>query len=87
MMRRAPAMPISQLMPAASSHEAPVATPPLGGLPGKNERPHPFSDPLAGHPINHHVAGLLSVDPDKAGRRHAPRISRTVLDHWRLAMT
>jgi hypothetical protein len=55
-MRCARALPI-QLMPAASSSSSPVATPLLGGLPGKNERPRPFGSPHAGHPINHHVAG------------------------------
>jgi hypothetical protein len=44
-MRDACALPLTQLMPAAGSHELPVATPRLGGLPGKIERPHPFSDP------------------------------------------
>jgi hypothetical protein len=78
-MRRARALPITSLMPAASSRKAPVATPLLGGLPGKTERSHPFGSPHVGHPINHHVAGPSSVDPDKAGRRHAQRvdISRT----------
>jgi hypothetical protein len=50
MMRCAPAMPIYQLMPAAGSRKLPVATPLLGGLPEKIERPHPFSDPLSGTP-------------------------------------
>jgi len=72
-MRYARALPITSLMPAAGSCKAPVATPLLGGLPGKIERPHPFSDPHAGHPINHHVAGSSSVDPGKAGRWHAQR--------------
>ena len=65
MMRCAHALPITQLMPAASSRKHPVATSLLGGLPGKIERPHLFSDPHVGHPINHHVAGPSSVDPDK----------------------
>jgi hypothetical protein len=43
-------MPIYQLMPAASSCHVPVATPLLGGLPGKIERPHLFGDPHVGHP-------------------------------------
>jgi hypothetical protein len=81
-MRCARALPIFQLMPAAGSHAVPVATPLLGGLPGKIERPHP--SPHVGHPINHHVAGLLSVDPDKAGRRHAQRAPLFV--HRRLQM-
>jgi hypothetical protein len=72
-MRCAPAPPTLPLMPAVGSRHHPVATPLLGGLPGKIERPHPFSDPHAGHPIHHHVAGLSFVDPDKAGRRHAQR--------------
>ena len=72
-MRCARALPITPLMPAASSRKVPVATPLLGGLPGKNERSHPFGSPHVGHPINHHVAGPSSVDPDKAGRRHAQR--------------
>ena len=55
-MRCARALPI-QLMPAASSSNSPVATSLLGGLPGKNERPHPFASPHVGHPIHHHVAG------------------------------
>ena len=70
-MRCARALPIP--MPAASSRKVPVATSLLGGLPGKNERPHPFTSPHVGHPIHHHVAGPSSVDPDKAGRRHAQR--------------
>jgi len=68
-MRCARALPIP--MPAASSRKVPVATPLLSGLPGKNERPHPVTSPHVGHPIHHHVAGPWSVDPDKAGRRHA----------------
>jgi hypothetical protein len=87
MMRCAHALPITQLMPAASSRKHPVATPLLGGLPGKIERPHPFSDPHAGHPIDHHVAGPLSVDPGKAGRRHARRVFRTTTSHGRQQMT
>ena len=74
-MRCARALPTYQLMPAASSRKCPVAAPLWGGLPGKNERSHPFGSPHVGHPINHHVAGPSSVDPDKAGRRHARRVS------------
>jgi hypothetical protein len=70
-MRCTRALPIHPLMPAAGSLGVPVATPLVGGLPGKIERSHP--SPQAGHPINHHVAGPLSVDPDKAGRRHPQR--------------
>jgi hypothetical protein len=88
-MRCAPALPIFQLMPAASSRHCPVATPLLGGLPGKNERPHPFAGPHVGHPINHHVAGqppwtqISSLVPfgdaracGKIGRARSPSISR-----------
>jgi hypothetical protein len=73
-MRCARALPITPLMPAVSSRKPPAATPVLGGRPEKNERPHPFDSPHVGHPIHHHVAGPSSVDPDKAGRRHAPRV-------------
>src|SRR6187431_2591090 len=78
-MRCARALPTLQLMPAASSRRSPVATPLLGGLPGKTERPHPFGSPHAGHPIHHHVAGPSSVDPDKffgplRGRRACGKI-------------
>jgi hypothetical protein len=86
-MRRARALPIHQLMPAASSRNSPVATPLLGGPPGKNERPHPFSDPHVGHPINHHVTGPISVDPDKAGRRHARHDSCSTCFDGRQQMT
>jgi hypothetical protein len=54
-MRCARALPIYPLMPAVGSLGVPVATPLLGGLPGKIERPH--LNPRGGHPINHHVAG------------------------------
>ena len=57
-MRCARALPIPPLMPVASSLHRPVATPLVGGLPGKIERPHPFGSPHVGHPIDHHVAGL-----------------------------
>jgi len=49
-MRCVRALPIFQLMPAVGSRKVPVATPLLGGLPGKTERPHPFGSPHAGHP-------------------------------------
>jgi hypothetical protein len=87
-MRCARALPTNQLMPAASSRTSPAATPLLGGRPGENERPHPLRQPASvGHPINHHVAGPLSVDPDKAGRRHPQRVSRTTFSHRRHQMT
>jgi hypothetical protein len=40
-MRGVRALPIHQLMPAASSRRSPVATCCLDGRPGKNERLHP----------------------------------------------
>jgi hypothetical protein len=81
-MRHTRALPLTQLMPAASSRKSPAATPLLGGRPGKNERPHPF--PHTGHPIDHHVAGPSSVDPDKAGRWHAlTRLPHHVLSQER----
>jgi hypothetical protein len=85
-MRCVRALPLLQLMPAVGSRKCPVATPSWGGLPGKIERPHPFTSPHAGHPINHHVTGPRSVNPDKAGRRHAPRVSHTMYHHGRLHM-
>ena len=49
-MRCARALPIHQLMPAASSRRFPVATRCLGGRPGKNERPHPSPARTPGTP-------------------------------------
>jgi len=49
-MRYAPALPINQLMPAASSRNTPAATPARVDRPGKKERPHPVGSPHAGHP-------------------------------------
>src|SRR5262245_26281913 len=49
-MRCLRALPIFQLMPAVGSPDLPVATPLLGGLPGKNERPHPFRRPACRAP-------------------------------------
>jgi hypothetical protein len=58
-MRCARALPIHPLMPAAGSPAVPVATPLLGGLPGKIERSHPFSDPrTSGTP-----SIIMSPDP------------------------
>lgn len=77
MMRCAPAMPINQLMPAASSLVVPVATALLGGLPGKTERPH-LRAPHLGHPIDHHVAGHRPCTQIRlgAGTRYAPTFAR-----------
>ena len=73
MMRCAPAMPITALMPAASSLVVPVATALSGGLPGKTERPHRRA-PHVGHPIDHHVAGHRPCTQIRlgAGTRYAP---------------
>jgi hypothetical protein len=49
-MRDVRALPMNQLMLAASSSSAPVATPLWGGLPGKNERPHPSAARTSGTP-------------------------------------
>ena len=57
-MRCARALPITQLMPAAGSRGVPVATPLLGGLPGKNERPHPSPARTPGTP-----SIIMSPDP------------------------
>ena len=76
-MRCARALPIFQLMPAASSRKVPVATSLLGGLPGKNERPQPFTSPPAGHPIYHHVAGPRPWTQIRLGAGTRNVISRT----------
>jgi hypothetical protein len=86
-MRYTRALPITQLMLAASSRKSPVATPLLGGLPGKNERPHPSAARTSGTPSIIMSPDPSSVDPDKAGRRHAPRVSRTTFIHGRPQMT
>jgi hypothetical protein len=57
-MRCARALPIHHLMPAASSRSSPVATPLLGGRPGKNERPHPSPARTPGIP-----SIIMSPDP------------------------
>jgi hypothetical protein len=71
-MRCTRALPINHLMPAASSRKIPVATPaPVGGLPGKTERPH-LQQPARRAPHPSSCRRTSSADPDKAGRRHAP---------------
>ena len=57
-MRCARALPMNQLMPAASSRKSPVATRCLGGRPGKNERPHPSPARTPGTP-----SIIMSPDP------------------------
>ena len=57
-MRCARALPINQLMPAASPRNAPAATPVGGGRPGKNERPHPWLARTPGTP-----SIIMSPDP------------------------
>ena len=44
------ALPINQLMPAASSQDLPAAIRFAGGRPGKNERPHPSPARTPGTP-------------------------------------
>lgn len=82
------ALPITQLMPAASSRKSPVATPLLGGRPGKNERPHLFGSPHVGHPPS------IIMSPDHcpwtqirlgAGTRND--VSCTTFSQWRQHMT
>lgn len=73
-MRCLRALPTFQLMPAVGSSDLPVATPLLGGLPGKNERPHLFSAARTSGTPSIIMSPDLSADPDKAGRRHAQRL-------------
>jgi hypothetical protein len=83
-MRRARALPIFQLMPAVGSRKVPVATPLLGGLPGKTERPHLFSAaPHVGHPINHHVTGPRPWTQIRLGAGTPDVVSRTIFMHGR----
>ncbi len=87
-MRCARALPINQLMPAASSRKSPAATPLLGGPPGKTERPHPFGSPHAGHPIHHHVAGPRPWTQIRLGAGTRNVVSRsTFLSPGRQQMT
>jgi hypothetical protein len=82
-MRCARALPTNQLMPAASSRKTPAATPCWVDAPERMSGRTLFGSPHVGHPIDHHVAGVISVDPDKAGRRHAGRVSRTTFVYGR----
>ena len=85
-MRCAHAMPTNHLMPAAGSRTVPAATcSRVDLLERLSDRT--FASPHVGHPIHHHVAGSSSVDPDKAGRRHAQRVSATTYSHGRQQMT
>jgi hypothetical protein len=86
-MRCVRALPITQLMLAAGSLSAPVATALLGGLPGKNERPHFLTCPHAGHPINHHVAGPRPWTQIRLGAGTRNVVSRTTFPHGRHQMT
>ncbi len=75
-MRLVRALPTTHLMPAASSRRPPAATgTSVDDLKRLNGRAHRRE-----HPIGHHVTGLRSAHPDKAGRRRAPRIA-SHLDH------
>jgi hypothetical protein len=84
-MRCARALPINQLMPVASSHRSPAATPCWVDVPERMSGHTSLGSPHVGHPIHHHVAGPSSADPDKAGRRHAQRWTPAV--HGRPQMT
>jgi hypothetical protein len=86
-MRCVRALPITQLMLAAGSLSAPVATPLLGGLPGKNERTHFLTCPHAGHPIDHHVAGPRPWTQIRLGAGTRNVVSRTTFPHGRQQMT
>ena len=88
-MRCARALPINQLMPAASSRNSPAATFSLwGGPPAKTERPHPFGSPHAGHPIHHHVAGPRPWTQIRLGAGTRDDVSRTTFfSHRRQQMT
>jgi hypothetical protein len=86
-MRCARALPIIQLMPAAGSRSLPVATPLLGGLPGKNERPHRSAARTSGTPSiimspDHHPWTQIRLG---AGTRDD--VSRTTFSHGRQQMT
>ena len=86
-MRCARALPLNSLMPAAGSRVSPAAAPCWADLLERMSSRTFFGSPhYVGHPINHHVAGPLSADPDKAGRRHAQRVSRTTFSHRRPQM-
>ena len=84
-MRCARALSTLQLMPAARSRNSPVATLYWVDLLQRLSGRTLLAAPHVGHPIDHHVAGPWSVDPDKAGRRHAQRWTPAV--HGRLQMT
>ncbi|WP_191499906.1 hypothetical protein [Mycobacterium simulans] len=73
-------------MPAVSSRTSPVATPLLGGLPGKTERPHILASPHAGHPINHHVTGPRPWTQIRLGVGTPDVVSRTTFAHGRQQM-
>jgi hypothetical protein len=66
------ALPMIHLMPAVGSCQDPDATPPGVRRPGKNERPHPSRPGMPGTPSIIMSPSSSLVDPDKAGRRHAP---------------
>jgi hypothetical protein len=86
-MRCARALPTHPLMPAAGSLMVPVATPLLGGLPGKIERSHLLARPHVGHPITHHVAGLRPWTQIRPGAGTRNNVSPTTLPYGRPHMT
>ena len=70
-MRDRRALPMNPLMLAASSRNSPAATRSRVDILVRMSGRGLHRARHAGHPIGHHVAGQSSVDPDKAGRRHA----------------
>jgi hypothetical protein len=81
MMRCAHALPITQLMPAASSRKRPVATPLSGGLPGKIERPHPLVTRTPGTPLiimspDHYPWTQIRLGAGTRNVGHLPQHSR-----------
>jgi hypothetical protein len=78
-MRRVRALPVFQSMPAVHSRKVPVATPLLGGLPGKTEQPHILASPHAGHPIRHQVTGPRPWTQIRQGAGTPHDVSHTTL--------
>lgn len=73
-MNRLRALPTIKLMPAASSRQAPVATPAWCGV-WTSRKERAAANTRGKHPICHHVAEPNQTGfevPDKAGRRRAP---------------
>ena len=86
-MRCARALPITQLMPAASSRI--VLSPPrlLGGCPGKNERPHPLAARTSGTPSIIMSPDYYPCTQIRLGAGTRNTVSRTTFSHGRQQMT